>query len=167
MKNLLPLVIVLFIFSCSENNSSEDDLYTGREISYELRQASGFPISGEVTFVERSDLAVEVRVHLSGTSGDIYHPVHLHNGDLSVPDAEILFLLNDVYGSSGESTTLVRELNDGSKFTFDHVQEFEGSVKVHLASYGPEADVVLAGGNIGAAKTEANENSKIAVCKSE
>jgi hypothetical protein len=171
MKKIFSyLTALLVIASCSETNTLEDQEYTGRVISYELQQASEFPTSGDVTFKERSDKSVEIIVTLSGTEGEIHHPVHLHSDNISTPDAPIAVLLNDLYGKTGISTTIISKLADEKTFQFDDVEQYFGSVKIHLSSYGDGRDVVLAGGNIGLAigkEQSINGRIKIAVCQSE
>lgn len=159
----------LGFWSCSSNSSDDaDDVYTGREMVYDLFQTSDFPVSGSVIFKERNDSSVEVNVNLNGTEGNVFHPVHLHYGDVTTPDAEIAFLLNDLKGEEGISSTIVRTLSDESQFTFDKLQEFDGSVKVHLGATGADADIVLAGGNIGLNQSAPSTGRlKVPVCKSE
>ncbi len=164
------LAIILIATSCNNSKTLENQEYTGREISYPLLQASEFPINGEVTFKERSDKSVEINVKLSGTEGEIYHPVHLHSADISTPDAPIAVLLNDLYGKTGTSSTIISRLADEKPFRFDDIPQYFGSVKVHLSSYGDGINVVLAGGNIGLAvgkEQKVNGRVKIAVCQSE
>lgn len=170
MKYILLFASLFVLASCTDTTSIEDNNeYTGREIQYDLVQASDYPISGSVIFKERSDKTVEIDVLLSGTEGDTYHPVHLHSDDLSKPDAEIAVLLNDLSGKSGESKTIIKSLSDETPFRFEDVADYYGSVKVHLSSYGEGANVILAGGNIGSAlKAKGNPGRLgIAVCKSE
>ncbi len=165
---LLFSLLIASLLACNDGSSAADDEYTGRELVYDLFQTSEFPTSGNVTFRERTGGEIEVSVTLDGTEGDIYHPVHLHFGDLDVPDAEIAFLLNDLLGETGTSSTLVSQLSDETIFTFDMIDKFDGSVKVHLGSTGEARDVVLAGGNIGINKNiSTTGRKKVSVCKSE
>jgi len=169
MRYLIIAFSFLVIISCSDSGDAiNTDEYTGREISFDLVQGSDFPIAGDVSFKELSNKSVEITVSLSGTEGDIFHPVHLHSDDLSAPDADIAVLLNDVYGKNGVSTTVIDKLADESNFDFDRIDEYYGSIKVHLAATGDGRDIVLAGGNIGLAqKSNPTGRSTIAVCKSE
>jgi len=122
MKYILLFVSLFVITSCADNTSvDETNEYTGRELQYDLVQASDYPISGSVIFKERTDKTVEIDVILSGTEGDTYHPVHLHSDDLSKPDAEIAVLLNDLSGKSGESKTIIKSLSDETPFHFEDV----------------------------------------------
>ena len=52
---------------------------------YPLQQASDYAISGTVSIREKCDGSSIVVVSLSGTEGDIEHPVHLHLGTISEP----------------------------------------------------------------------------------
>jgi len=165
---LLFAATLLTIVSCSDTNTADEQEYTGREIAYDLYQASDFPISGTVTFKERTDKSVEILVSLSGTEGGVYHPVHLHSASISTPDAEIAVLLDDLYGKTGVSKSVITKLADESDFTFDQVANYYGSIKVHLSSFGEGKDVVLAGGNIGSAvQSNSTGRVSIAICKSE
>ena len=166
---LSMIFAVLLIWSCdSQSEETVDNEYTGREIVYDLTQSSDFPVAGNVSFKERTDTSVEVEVTLNGTEGDVFHPVHLHYGDLNTPDADIAFLLNDVYGEDGTSTTIVQTLSDETAFTFEVLESFDGSIKVHLGATGADADVVLAGSNIGVNQnTLSTGRQTVAVCKSE
>lgn len=163
---LLALVVVGLLVACSENSETVIEELTGNELVYDLVQSSDFPISGTVAFQERTDGYVQVVVLLEGTEGNIFHPVHLHYGDLSTPDADIAFLLDDLKGSEGKSSTTVSLLSDDSEFTFQTLEQFSGSVKVHLGATGSDADVILAAGNIGANKNSISGRQKVAVCKS-
>ena len=161
-------LIMASLLACNEGSTSADEEYTGRELVYDLFQTSEFPVSGNVIFRERSGGEVEVSVTLDGTEGNIYHPVHLHFGNLDIPDADIAFLLNDLYGETGTSSTLVSTLSNDTQFTFDMIDKFDGSVKVHLGATGEARDIVLAGGNIGVNKSiSTTGRKKVAVCKSE
>ncbi|MEM9859940.1 MAG: hypothetical protein AAF843_21515 [Bacteroidota bacterium] len=168
MKHLGSLFILIALVSigCSDDTGSALEEFTGNELVYDLFQSSDFPISGSVTFQERIDGDVQVTVELEGTEGAIQHPVHLHFGDLSVPDAEIAFLLNDLKGSDGVSTTTVSKLSDESNFSFDTIGEFNGSIKVHLSATGADQDIILAAGNIGANQNVISGRRKVAICSS-
>ncbi|ELR71580.1 hypothetical protein C900_02495 [Fulvivirga imtechensis AK7] len=156
--------------ACSdEQNTREDQEFTGREMVYDLLQASEFPIEGTVVFRERMDKSIQIEVRVSGTSGNALHPVHLHYGNLSIPDADLAAQLNDLSAEAGESITIVPRLLDESVFEYDYLRNFDGSVKIHLAASGEGSNVILAGGNIGIAaeKQPASGRINIAVCKSE
>ncbi len=165
---ILSFLLSIALFGCSDNTSVVEDEFTGNELSYDLYQSSDFPINGSVTFKERKDGTVQVIVDLDGTEGDIFHPVHLHFGDLSTPDAEIAFLLNDLKGEEGTSSTIVTTLSDETEFSFGAIDGFNGSVKVHLASSGPDGDIILASGNIGSNQARVQTGrQKVAVCRNE
>lgn len=162
------LLATVFFMGCGDDSSSNFDEFTGRETSFDLVQASDFPISGTVTFKEKTDLSLQVTVSLNGTEGNISHPVHLHYGNLSTPDAEIAVLLNDLDAVTGESETTLSVLSDETEFRYDDLLNFEGSVKIHFSATGDGRNIVLAGGNIGIAADKGNPGGRlnITVCKS-
>lgn len=170
MKNVVYTGVVAFmviLIACSDDDPAESDLFTGRAVTYDLFQGSEFPVYGTVTFSELKDLSLQAEVKLQGTEGDAFHPVHLHYGSISTPDAEMALALNDLSAKSGESITIITKLMDETTFGYDDLLKFEGSVKVHLSATGDGKNVVLAGGNIGAATGDQTGRVSIAVCKSE
>lgn len=168
LYSLLFITSLAFV-SCSDDDQAENDLFTGREVTYNLLQGSDFPVYGTVTFKERKDLSLQAEIKLEGTEGDAAHPAHMHYGDISNPDAEMALPLNDLSAETGESITIITKLMDETSFGYDDLLVFDGSVKVHLSATGDGKNVVLAGGNIGkgAKVSGANGRVKIAVCKSE
>ena len=107
-------------------------------------------------------------MRLTGTSGDLVHPVHLHLGNISVDNAELAATLNPVLGKKGLSETNLKMLADESPVTYDQLKQMDACIKIHLAEAGPDQDIILAGGNIGsAAGSLSGGRIKIAICKSE
>ena len=163
---LVSLVIIIVLASCNENAVTEKE-FTGRETVYALQPGSAYAISGTVTFKEKVDGKALVLIHLTGTEGDIQHPVHLHLGDISAPGAEISAVLNPVIGKTGNSETILSKLADESFVTYKDLLDMEACIKIHLAEYGPDRDIILAGGNIGElGKSISSGRTEIGVCKS-
>ena len=167
MKNWIgAFALFLAFFGCQESQSVTD--FTGNEVTYALQQTSSRPVSGTVTFKEKRDGSPVVLVDLQGTDGDVKLPVHLHMGDISAPDAEIAALLNPVTGTTGRSETHLVQLADETTITYTDLIKLGASIKIHLSDIGPERDIILAGGNIGAFATKANNGRVgVGVCKSE
>lgn len=166
---LIALLAVLLLGACqnAEDNSLTSDL-TGNEVTYALHQASLYPISGTVTFKEKKDGTTRIELRMSGTSGDLIHPVHLHFGNVSVEAAELAATLNPVFGKSGVSTTDFGMLADETPITYAELKNMEACIKVHLAEAGPDQDIILVGGNIGSAATSLTGGRiQISICKSE
>lgn len=160
------LALVLVFYGCEESQSVSD--FTGNETTYALQQTSDFAVSGTVTFKEKRDGSALILVDLQGTDGDVKLPVHLHMGDISEPAAEVAALLNPVLGKTGRSETHFVQLANETKLNYADLIELEASIKVHLSDVGPERDIVLAGGNIGAiASKGVNARVGIGLCKSE
>lgn len=166
MKRWLIVVLVM-AFGCQDPAPAQ--LFTGNETSYELLQGSpDYVVNGTVTLKERTDGFTQVQINLTGTSGDAEHPVHLHLGDISTPDADIAAMLNHVVASSGISVTLLRELADETPVRYEDLLQLNACIKIHLSDSGPGRDVILAAGNIGASYTKSISGGRqrgIAVCK--
>ncbi len=160
------LIIIVALYGCEESQNVSD--LTGNEATYALQQTSDFDVSGTVTFKEQRDGSAFIVVELEGTDGDVELPVHLHMGDISEPDAEVAALLNPVLGSTGRSETNFVQLANETKLNYTDLIGLEASIKIHLSDVGPERDIVLAGGNIGAIASKGfNGRVGIGVCKSE
>ncbi|GAB1445211.1 hypothetical protein MASR2M41_08800 [Flammeovirgaceae bacterium] len=160
------LAIILALSGCQESQTVSD--FTGNEVTYALQQASDYNVSGIVTFKEKRDGSSIILVDLQGTDGNVKLPVHLHMGDISAPDAEIAALLNPVIGTTGRSETHLVQFADETKLNYSDLIKLEASIKIHLSDIGPERDIILAGGNIGALSTKGTYGRiGIGVCKSE
>lgn len=166
-KGIYLMVIIVVMAACQQSETLSE--FTGNEITYALQQGSDFPVGGSVTIKELKDGTAEIEVALTGTEGSLSLPVHLHLGDISVPDAEIAALLNPVDTSTGKSKTHLTQLADESAISYKQITAIEASIKVHLADDGPERDIILAGGNIGALSGKGFSGGRIGigVCKSE
>ena len=168
MKRIvLALVVGMVITACQESENISVDT-TGNEMVYPLQQASDYSISGTVSVREKCDGSSIVTVSLTGTEGDIEHPVHLHLGNISEPGVDVVALLNPVLGSTGQSETLLKQLSDETHITYRQLIDLNACIKVHLAASGPDRDIVLAGGNIGVASSDiAGGRAGVGICKSE
>lgn len=168
MRSALWGVTLVAVLACQEKEDITTE-YTGNESVYALLQASDYNVQGTVTFRERLDGTAEIDVTLSGTEGAIEHPVHLHLGDISAPDADVAALLSPVTGSTGQSRTLLKRLADETSVSYRELLALDACIKVHLSATGEARDIILAGGNIGAASLRENSNGRVGfgVCKSE
>lgn len=165
MKKIIAGMVLVVFFGCQDNENLTTD-FTGNETVYALQAGSTYPISGTATFREKKDGSTVISISLTGTEGNIQHPVHLHLGTIATPDADVAALLTPILGSSGKSETTLTILADESSVTYNQLISLDACIKIHLAESGADRDIILAGGNIGnsiAAKT----SDRIAVCKSE
>src|SRR5690242_2769092 len=80
------LVVVTLMVACQETPDPASDL-TGYATTYELVSASAYNVSGTATLQERKDGFTNIVISLTGTSGSAHHPVHLHLGNVSTPNA--------------------------------------------------------------------------------
>jgi len=159
--------ITLALAGCQENDSAKEDL-TGNAATYALMPGSEYAIQGTVTFQEKVDGSALVTLQLTGTEGKLQHPVHLHLGAIGEQDAPLVAQLNPVEGSTGKSETLLTQLADESKITYNEIISLDACVKVHLGASGPDKDIILAGGNIGRAFSDDGAMGRLGfgTCKS-
>lgn len=166
-KLMLGIAFGMLLLGCQENETEQSE-YTGNETLYPLLQSSDYEVNGTVTFREKVDGSTEITVALSGTEGSAEHPVHLHLGNITTPDAAVAALLNPVAGKTGLSETVLSQLADETSISYKEVLALAACVKVHLAASGPDRDIILAAGNIGSANLDVTTGrSGISVCKSE
>lgn len=161
------MTVAAGLLACQEKEEIKTE-YTGNETVYALLQASDYQVSGTVTFRERLDGKALIDVELSGTEGTIEHPVHLHLGDLSAPSADVAALLSPVIGSTGKSETILTRLADETAVSYKELLALNACIKIHLSASGENRDIILAGGNIGAASSNdvSTGRAGFAVCNS-
>jgi len=168
MKKFLFLVgFSITLISCQENENTNE--FTGNEVTYDLQSASQYDISGVVTMKEKRDGTTHVVVTLANTSGNSKLPVHLHLGDISSPGADVAALLSPVNAKTGTSETILKQLADETEVSYSDLIRLNACIKIHLSDVGPERDIVLAGGNIGASMAKSIESGRTGFvpCKSE
>jgi hypothetical protein len=164
---ILSLFAGAVLIACQENEKISVET-TGNEMVYPLQKASDYDISGTVTIKEKCNGSSIVVVSLTGTEGDIEHPVHLHLGNISESGSDVAALLNPVIGSTGLSETMLTRLSDETEISYEQLLDLKACIKVHLSATGPDRDIILAGGNIGSAITDvAGGRAGVGVCKSE
>lgn len=149
MRKLFLFVLLgINAWSCSE---ADPEVYTGQKLEYKLNKASDFEYSGTLTVRELSDGNLELTVQLVGakSNASTTFPAHLHFGEYSDPEAPMAFMLTPVSGADLQSKTVLGSLMDGNTLNFEDMQNFDGHVKVHLASEGPDYKVILVVGDIG------------------
>jgi hypothetical protein len=172
MYKAVGVLILVYLMGCSSNESDvkKPSDFTGKQVSYALVSGSEYNISGTAVFKERNDHTTQIDISLNGINGgkDLQLPVHLHLGDVSQEKANIAALLNPVDGGTGKSQTILKQLADESLVVYSDVIALNACIKIHLATNGDGANVILSAGNIGSASTNArSDNNTIAVCKSE
>jgi hypothetical protein len=174
MKKLSVFFVFLLgigLFSACQKSESEAVAvsdFTGNQTIYALQAGSQYVISGTVVFKERKDGATTVALALKGLTDSDQHPVHLHLGDIATDQAKVAQILTPVAGQTGTSTTIISQLADGTNVAYSDLIKLNACVKVHLASVGDEANIILAAGNIGSASTTGVSSGRIgvAVCAS-
>ncbi len=166
MKKLfLAFLIVVGLGACTED---EPELYTGQQLEFDLFKSSDYDYNGTLTVKELRDGKLEFDIQLEGakSSTEYDFPAHLHFGGYDQAEAPIAFMLNPVSSKSLLSNTVLGSLSDGTNLTFEQMKTFDGHVKIHLASEGPDYSVILVAGNVGAnfSAEVGFDAAKMAVC---
>ncbi|MFC5623847.1 hypothetical protein [Algoriphagus winogradskyi] len=169
MRNVILVLLVLIAFgSCTE---SDQDIYTGQKLDFQLFKASEFDYSGTFSVREMIDGNLEATIQLVGerSSTSTNFPAHLHYGNYTDPEAPMALMLTPVNGADLESKTVLGTLMDGTKLSFEDMKTFDGHVKVHLASEGPDYKVILVAGNVGSNVDEASsfDAESMTICSPE
>ncbi|KEO75870.1 hypothetical protein [Anditalea andensis] len=162
-SKIIVLWVIGIIWGCS---SEEEGIYTQNQVSYSLTAASDFDIQGMAHVRELRTGGIEIELVLEGlTSTEAYfYPSHLHYGPYDSPNAPMAQMLSPVDARTLVSKTVITTLHDGSIMDFNRFLSFDGHIKVHLAEDGPDYEVILAVGNVGAYNERVVDLSKIAVC---
>lgn len=154
MKKLAFIFLAsLVLFSCEPE---KETIYTTNELTYNLYQGSDFNYTGKVHIKELLSGDLEMTLELNGNkdTDPYFFPAHLHFGSYETSDSPIAFQLDPVDVRTLKSKTILGQLSDGSKLKFADLETFDGHIKIHLADSGPDYQVILSVGNIGA-----NDNS--------
>ncbi|MEN2283918.1 hypothetical protein AAGF08_17385 [Algoriphagus sp. SE2] len=152
-KIVLALVIGVLFYGCTE--TERPSRYVQSTI-YELQQTSEYNYTGQLEAGELPTGELELVITLKGEKGSkaVTYPAHLHYGPYGTSDAPMAAMLNPIYASSLEGATILKELANGNVINYESFKTFNGHIKVHLSSEGPDYDVILVAGNVGANATE-------------
>ena len=131
-----------------------------------LFQSSTYDYKGNLEIRELVDGSLEWTLRLDGVKSDegLTFPAHLHFGSYDQVDAPIAQVLTPVTLKNLQSVTLLGPLSNGATLRFDDLRLFDGHIKVHLASEGPDYGVILVAGNIGPKASGEFDPNDIAVC---
>lgn len=121
---------------------------TASSKSYALSAVNASGVNGSVMFQERVNGNSLVTISLSGTNDGNSHPVVIRSGSIeSIGGGPIVATLNPVNGTSGESRTDLRSLNNGIAVSYDQWLAYSGYLSVQESELLME--VTLCHGNIG------------------
>lgn len=163
MKKLIGVLMGLLVMAACQESEKAKDEFTGNQTIYALVSGSQYNVNGNVTFQEKNDGSTLITVALSGTEGDIEHPVHLHLGNIAEPGTDVYALLNPVIGKTGLSETILKQSSAETPITYRQLVDLSACMKIHLAASGPDRDIILAAGNIGAAASDDSSTGRLGV----
>ena len=123
-----------------------ENVLTGMSKAYDLNEKAAPGISGTVTFYERLNGEALSVIELMNTPEDGVHPAHIHNNS-AIEGGGIAFSFNPVDGNTGISKTHMAQLDDGTAFGYDEIENFDGYINVHLSA--EALGTIVAQGDIG------------------
>lgn len=114
--------------------------------TYELGAVSNPDISGLAIFRTFSNDSTVVELDLENTADGAMYPAHIHF-NTAAEGGDIAIDLTIVDGATGESSTHVTELNDGTAISYEELLEYDGYINVHLSA--EDLGTLVAQGDIG------------------
>ncbi len=114
--------------------------------TYTLGSVADPDISGTAKFVTFSNDSTVVELKLENTPDGGMHPAHIHF-NTAVEGGDIALTLTAVDGGTGESSTPVTALDDGTAISYTELLEYNGYINVHLSA--EELGTLVAQGDIG------------------
>lgn len=114
--------------------------------TYTLGSVANPDISGTAKFVTFSNDSTVIELNLENTTDGSMHPAHIHF-NTAAEGGDIALDLETVDGATGESSTHVTALNDGTAITYAELLEYDGYINVHLSP--EDLGTLVAQGDIG------------------
>ncbi len=116
--------------------------------TYNLNTVGLSGVSGTAVFEKRNNGNTLVSIALNGTLNSGTHPVAIHIGSVTtVGGGPITKTLNDVDGTTGNSYTNIRTLDDATPITYDNFMAYDGYLAIHESTI--LMSNILCQGNIG------------------
>ncbi len=158
---LLPFLAVFFMLaSCNNDDGTvappeepdmeepemEDPVTESDSKTYALGSVANPDISGTAKFVTFSNDSTVIELKLENTTEGGMHPAHIHF-NTAAEGGDIALDLTTVDGATGESSTHVTTLNDGTAITYEGLLEYDGYINVHLSA--DDLGTLVAQGDIG------------------
>lgn len=114
--------------------------------TYNLAAVADPDISGTATFITYDNDSTVVNLKLDNTPSGGMHPAHIHF-NTAAEGGDIALSLTTVDGDTGESSTNITTLDDGTAITYEGLLEFDGYINVHLSA--DDLGTLVAQGDIG------------------
>lgn len=160
MKALLKFSTLIFglllIASCSSDDDgmdpTDDDGMDPDPITetasktYDLGSVDDPDISGTARFATFSNDSTVIELSLQNTPDGGMHPAHIHF-NTAAEGGDIALTLETVDGATGESSTHVTTLEDGTAITYEELLTYDGYINVHLSM--DDLGTLVAQGDIG------------------
>lgn len=137
---------VFFLSGCGSDDNASEPMDMETEVpdvevpitevaskSYVIGIADNPNISGTAKYVTFSNDSTVIELKLANTPDGGMHPAHIHF-NTAAEGGDIAITLASIDGDTGESTTHVTMLDNGSAITYAELLEFDGYINVHLST---------------------------------
>lgn len=165
-KKIVPMLslfmMVFFMASCSNDDGTvappddpdmeEPDTDEPEEVTetdsktYTLGAVANPDISGTAKFITFSNDSTVIELDIENTPDGGMHPAHIHF-NTAAEGGDIALNLTSVDGATGESSTHVTALEDGTAISYEELLEYDGYINVHLSA--DDLGTLVAQGDIG------------------
>lgn len=122
------------------------NVLTGESVVYPLSERAIDGISGTATLFQRRNGNTLAVLELEGTPEGGEHPAHIHR-NTAAEGGGIVVSLMPVDGTTGMSSTNIRQFDDGTAVTYSELLDYDGYINVHLSS--DALGTIVAQGDIG------------------
>jgi len=127
-KFVLGLAVVAGLASCDSDDDGVKTPFQGETKEYTLNEMGDSGVNGTVTFNENEDGTTTVNFDLEGTEEGNMYPANI--GTAEGNDIAVGFTTID--GATGESTTDVSTLENGTSITYEELVNYDGFINVQL-----------------------------------
>lgn len=138
---ILPVLASVFLFvGCNNDDDATPPKVEMEEMAtevaskiYNLQSVADPEISGTATFRTYDNDSTVVNLKLNNTPSGGMHPAHIHF-NTAAEGGDIALTLATVDGDTGESSTIITTLDDGTAISYQGLLEFDGYINVHLSA---------------------------------
>ena len=164
LSNALPVLLsIFFVIGCSNDDNGvtppdpemeepemeepeEEEVTETDSKTYTLGAVADPDISGTAKFITFSNDSTVIELKLENTPDGGMHPAHVHF-NTAAEGGDIALNLTTVDGATGESSTHVTALEDGTAISYEELLEYDGYINVHLSA--DDLGTLVAQGDIG------------------
>ena len=172
-RTVFILILASFAIYISCSSEGETD-FTGNEVSIPMISGTveGNTTNGMLTIRERKDGSAQIEIIVDNVIKNAIHPIHLHYGSLE-DNGNVATILSELTESNGvgSSVSILTELSNGQRLSYNDLMVWDGSIKVHFEATGPLEKALIVSSNIGLNQADNSAymtgDKQITICNSQ